>query len=83
MILVPALRVMEPRFLAHMTLTGERFGAREAAGAGLLTAVVDDEVALDAWVADRTTASARRRPARSAPPRGCCGACPAVAGPRA
>ncbi len=34
MILVPALRVVDPRFLAHVTLTGEPFGAREAAAGG-------------------------------------------------
>ncbi len=55
MILVPALRVMDHRFLAHATLTGERFGARDAAAAGLLSAVAEDEAALDAWVDERTT----------------------------
>jgi methylglutaconyl-CoA hydratase len=50
MILVPALRVMEPRFLRQATLTGESFGAPAAAAAGLLTDVVDDEEALDTWV---------------------------------
>ncbi len=50
MILVPALRVVEPRFLASMVLTGERFDARRAASAGLLSAVTEDEAALDAWV---------------------------------
>jgi methylglutaconyl-CoA hydratase len=55
MILVPALRVMDHRFLSHATLTGERFGAREALAAGLLSAVAEDEAALDAWVAERTT----------------------------
>ncbi|HEY6427573.1 MAG TPA: enoyl-CoA hydratase-related protein [Acidimicrobiales bacterium] len=54
MILVPALRVADPRFLARMTLTGERFTAQEAAAAGLLSAVVADEAALDEWVAERT-----------------------------
>jgi methylglutaconyl-CoA hydratase len=53
MILVPALRVADRRFLARMTLTGERFSAREAAAGGLLSAVVADEVALDEWVAAR------------------------------
>jgi methylglutaconyl-CoA hydratase len=57
MILVPALRVMDRRFLARMTLTGERFGAHEAVAAGLLSAVTaDGEAALDEWVAERTTA---------------------------
>jgi enoyl-CoA hydratase/carnithine racemase len=56
MILVPALRVMDRRFLAQMTLTGERFGAHEAMAAGLLSAVVaDGEASLDEWVAERTT----------------------------
>ena len=54
MILVPALRVVDRRFLARMTLTGERFTATEAAAAGLLSAVVRDETALDEWVAERT-----------------------------
>jgi enoyl-CoA hydratase/carnithine racemase len=63
MILVPALRVVDRRFLTRATLTGERFGAAEAVGAGLLTAVTPDEVALDAWVADRTTALRQAAPA--------------------
>jgi methylglutaconyl-CoA hydratase len=62
MILVPALRVVEPRFLARATLTGERFGAAEAVAAGLLTAVTPDEAALDAWVADQTTALRQAAP---------------------
>ena len=62
MILVPALRVVEPRFLAAMTLTGERFDARQAAAAGLLSAVTDDEAALDAWVAAQTQAICRSAP---------------------
>jgi methylglutaconyl-CoA hydratase len=62
MILVPALRVMDRRFLTRATLTGERFGAAEAVEAGLLTAVTPDEAALDAWVADRTTALRQAAP---------------------
>jgi methylglutaconyl-CoA hydratase len=62
MILVPALRVMDRRFLVRATLTGERFGAAEAVEAGLLTAVTPDEAALDAWVADRTTALRQAAP---------------------
>jgi methylglutaconyl-CoA hydratase len=62
MILVPALRVVEPRFLAAMTLTGERFDAREAARAGLLSAVTDDEAALDAWVAQQAEAICKSAP---------------------
>ncbi len=56
MILVPALRVVDRRFLARAALTGERFGAHEAAHAGLLSAVADDEAALDAWVDQQTEA---------------------------
>jgi enoyl-CoA hydratase/carnithine racemase len=56
MILVPALRIVEPRFLTRAVLTGETFGAAEAAEAGLLSAVTDDEAGLDAWVSAQTTA---------------------------
>ena len=63
MILVPALRVMDRRFLARMTLTGERFGAHEAMAAGLLSAVTPaGEPALDEWVAERTTAILQAAP---------------------
>jgi methylglutaconyl-CoA hydratase len=62
MILVPALRVVEPRFLARAVLTGERFGAAEALGAGLLSAVVADEDALDAWVAAQADAVRKGAP---------------------
>jgi enoyl-CoA hydratase/carnithine racemase len=62
MILVPALRVMEPRFLARTTLTGERFDARAAAAAGLLSDVVADAAALDAWVGARTDALRQAAP---------------------
>ena len=62
MILVPALRVMDRRFVTRATLTGERFGAAEAVEAGLLTAVRPDEAALDAWVADRTTSLRQAAP---------------------
>jgi methylglutaconyl-CoA hydratase len=62
MILVPALRVVEPRFLARAVLTGEPFGAAEAQGAGLLSAIVEDEHALDAWVAARTDAVRKGAP---------------------
>jgi enoyl-CoA hydratase/carnithine racemase len=50
MIMVPGLRVMAPRFLSQHVLTGESFTAVEAARAGLLSAVTEDEAALDAWV---------------------------------
>jgi methylglutaconyl-CoA hydratase len=62
MILVPALRVVEPRFLARAVLTGEPFGAAEAQGAGLLSAVVSDEDALDAWVAAQADAVRKGAP---------------------
>ncbi len=64
MIMVPALAVMQRRVLAQMVLTGERFVAADAASAGLLTAVVEDEPALDAWV--RTRADALRKAAPGA-----------------
>ena len=53
MIMVPALRVVDRRFLSQMCLTGETFDATAAQQAGLLTATVDDDTALDQWVADR------------------------------
>jgi methylglutaconyl-CoA hydratase len=56
MILVPALGVTDPRFLAQMTLTGERFNAAAAADGGLLTDVVGGTDELDQWV-DRAVAS--------------------------
>jgi methylglutaconyl-CoA hydratase len=59
MILVPALRVADRRFLSRAVLTGEPFGAADAAAAGLLTGVVEDERALDAWV-DAAVASILR-----------------------
>ncbi len=62
MILVPALRVVDRRFLARATLTGERFGAAEAAAVGLLSAVVPDETALDAWVVAQTLAIRQAAP---------------------
>lgn len=54
MILVPALRVVDSRFLSRMTLTGQRFTAAEAKAAGLLSAVVPDPSTLDQWVTERT-----------------------------
>jgi methylglutaconyl-CoA hydratase len=62
MILVPSLRVAAPRFLARAVLTGEPFGAAEAAEAGLLTSVVDDDVALDEWVAQVTSSILKSAP---------------------
>jgi methylglutaconyl-CoA hydratase len=62
MIMVPALRVVDPRFLTRAALTGERFSAEEAAAAGLLTAVATDDAALDDWVATRTLALRQAAP---------------------
>ena len=62
MILVPALRVMDRRFLARMVLTGERFDAHQAADAGLLSAVVEDHTGLDAWVREQTLALRKAAP---------------------
>ncbi len=62
MILVPALRVVDRRFLARATLTGARFSASEAAAVGLLSAVTTDEPALDAWVAAQTLALRQAAP---------------------
>lgn len=47
---VPALRRMGRRAWERYALTGEVFGAEEAAGAGLLSAVVADGDELDRWV---------------------------------
>jgi methylglutaconyl-CoA hydratase len=62
MILVPALRVVDRRFLTRAVLTGDRFSAEAAAAAGLLTAVTTDEAALDAWVAAQTLALRQAAP---------------------
>jgi len=62
MILVPALRVLDQRFLTRAVLTGEPFDAAEAAGAGLLSAVVEDDDRLDAWVEDQAAAVRRAAP---------------------
>jgi enoyl-CoA hydratase/carnithine racemase len=62
MILVPALRAMDHRFLSRAALTGERFGAPEAMAAGLLSAVTEDGASLDAWVEERTTSIRRSAP---------------------
>jgi enoyl-CoA hydratase/carnithine racemase len=62
MILVPALRVVDPRFLTRAALTGERFSAADAAAAGLLGTVTPDEAALDAWVATQTLALRQAAP---------------------
>jgi methylglutaconyl-CoA hydratase len=61
-ILVPALRVTERRFLARATLTGETFSATEAAQAGLLTDVVAGDTDLDGWVARQTACILKSAP---------------------
>jgi enoyl-CoA hydratase/carnithine racemase len=62
MILVPALRVMDTRFVTRMALTGERFEAAAAASSGLLSAVVADEAALNSWVAVQADALRQAAP---------------------
>jgi methylglutaconyl-CoA hydratase len=62
MILVPALRVVERRFLVRAVLTAEPFSADEAAASGLLSAVVADEASLDAWVEARSLSLRRAAP---------------------
>lgn len=49
-IAVPALRRMGRRAFERYALTGDVFGAHEAATAGLLSAVVGDVEELDTWV---------------------------------
>jgi methylglutaconyl-CoA hydratase len=70
MILVPALGVTASRFLTRMTLTGERFTAADAARAGLLTDVVDDEAALDSWVSEEVAAVLKSAPGAVAATKG-------------
>ncbi len=62
MIMVPALRVTEPRALTRWVLTGETFTAEAASSAGLLTAAVEDEAALEEWVAVCTGALRQAAP---------------------
>ena len=62
MILVPALRVADRRFLSRAVLTGEPFTAGEAAAAGLLTAVLEDVAALDDWVGTQLESVRRSAP---------------------
>jgi enoyl-CoA hydratase/carnithine racemase len=62
MIMVPALRVTDRRFLAQMCLTGETFDAPAAQRAGLLTATVEDDAMLDQWVADRVLSILKSAP---------------------
>jgi methylglutaconyl-CoA hydratase len=62
MIAVALLRMMNPRRLRALTLTGEVFGANEAVAAGLLTAAVPDDE-LDEWVDARVDSVLRASPA--------------------
>jgi len=62
LIAVPALRVADRRFLARTMLTGASFDATEAAAAGLLSAVVADEAALETWVSAAVTAVLKSAP---------------------
>lgn len=52
LIAVPALRRMHRRAFERYALTGDVFGAPEAAASGLLNAVVDDVDGLDAWIGE-------------------------------
>lgn len=52
-IAVPALRRMGRRLFERYALTGEAFGATEAAAGGLLTDAVPDRGSLDTWVEAR------------------------------
>ena len=66
-----------------MTLTGERFDAGAASEAGLLTAVVDDEAALNAWVAAQTDALRQAAPGAVRATKGLLRGLPGRGGPRA
>lgn len=54
-IAVPALRRMHRRAFERYALTGDVFGAAEAAASGLLTEVVEGTSALDEWVSAAVT----------------------------
>ena len=69
-IAVPALRRMARRAFERYALTGEVFGAEEAAAAGLLHEAVDDLDALDAWVADLLSSLLRCAPGAVAATKG-------------
>lgn len=70
LIAVPALRRMQRRAFERYALTGDVFGAAEAAAAGLLTAVVGEEGALDPWVSDIVGALLRAAPTAVAATKG-------------
>ena len=72
MILVPALRVVDRRFLARATLTGARFSASEAAAVGLLTRSRPTSPRWTPGWRRRRWRCARPPRARSGPPRSCC-----------
>ncbi len=52
MIMVPSLRIADRRFLTRKVLTGEVFDANDAAEAGIISEVVEDDDALTAWISD-------------------------------
>jgi methylglutaconyl-CoA hydratase len=79
MILVPSLRVADRRFLARMTLTGERFSAAEAARSGLLSDVVEDDGSLDGWVTREITAILKSAPGAVAATKALLGELPGLA----
>ena len=82
MILVPALRVVDRRFLTRATLTGERFSASEAAAAGLLTAVVARRGRAGRLGGGADAGAAPGGAGRGAGHQGsCCGLCPPSRGP--
>jgi enoyl-CoA hydratase/carnithine racemase len=61
-IAVPALRRMRRRSFERYALTGDVFGAEEAEVAGLLSGVVADVEALDAWVTAAVASLLRSSP---------------------
>ncbi len=69
MVAVPVLRVMDRRAFCRFALTGETFGAAEAAASGLLTEAVDDD-AVDAWVERAVAALLKGSPAALAATQG-------------
>ena len=69
-IAVPALRRMHRRAFDRYALTGDVFGPVEAQAAGLLTAAVSDDAALDDWVRSVVGSLLRCAPAAVAATKG-------------
>lgn len=69
-IAVPAMALMGARAFARYALTGDVFGATEAAAAGLLTEAVPDVAAMDGWVTAVVTSLLRGAPAAVAATKG-------------